>query len=167
MSFKRAIFFDRDGVLNRELGDYVCKPEDFDILPDAVECIKLANERGFLSIIITNQGGIDKGLYTHETLAAIHRKIIDACQKEGAKIDDIFYCPHHPKVSMCLCRKPDSMMLEKAVGKFGLNIDECIMIGDTERDMQAAEKLGIKGILIQPNSPKLRLLTEEIDRIDR
>lgn len=162
---QKAIFFDRDGVINREIGDYVCRIEDFELLDDAVDCIKLAKDNGFLAILITNQGGIDKGLYSVEDLNSFHQKIIDACREKSVEIDDIYFCPHHPNVGNCICRKPNSGMLEKAIAKFGLNIEQCLMIGDTQRDMDAAEKVGVKGLLIQPNSSKFRLLNESIQEL--
>lgn len=159
---QRAIFFDRDGVLNREIGDYVSRLEDFEILEDAVACIKLAKEQGYMAIVITNQGGIDKALYTEEDLASFHKKLQNACHSAGTAIDDFYYCRHHPVRGHCLCRKPDSLMLEKAMAKYNIDSGQSLMIGDTERDIQAAEKVGIRALLVQPNSEKLRLLEKEI-----
>ena len=163
---QKAIFFDRDGVLNKEIGDYVCKIDDFEILPDAVDCIKLAKSLGYLAIVITNQGGIDKKLYTAEELKTFHQKLQNACVENGTMIDDFYYCPHHPLVGKCLCRKPDSMLLEKAIAKYQIDPSRSLMIGDTSRDMEAAKKAGVHGLLIQPNSAKLRLLEEEIQKIN-
>lgn len=159
---RKAIFFDRDGVLNREIGDYVCNIRDFDILPDAVDCIKLAREHGFMAIVITNQGGIDKKLYSHDDLYSFHQKLKAECHDKGTEIDDFYYCPHHPIKGKCLCRKPDSLMLEKAIAKYQIDRTKSLMIGDTERDMLAAAKAGVKSLLVQPNSEKLRLLEREI-----
>ena len=156
---RRANFFDRDGILNREIGNYVCKVEDFELLTDAVECIQIAKKSGFMVFIITNQGGIAKKLYTHEDLKIFHHKILNATD---FKVDEIFYCHHHPEISNCICRKPDSLMLEKAIAKYQLDKKKCFMIGDTPRDIQAAEKAGIKGLLVQPNSDKIHLLKEQI-----
>ncbi len=159
---QKAIFFDRDGVLNREIGDYVCKIEDFEILPDSADCVKLAKENGFMAIVITNQGGIDKDLYSIEELGTFHQKLQNACKEIGTQIDDFYFCPHHPIKGKCLCRKPDSLMIEKAIAKYQLNPELCLIIGDTERDMKAGEKAGIQTLLIQPNSEKKRLLEEAI-----
>jgi D-glycero-D-manno-heptose 1,7-bisphosphate phosphatase len=162
---QRAVFFDRDGVINQEMGDYVCHPNDFHILPDALDCIKLAHENGFKAIIITNQGGINKGLYNEQTLTEIHQVLINECVKNGTTIDDIYYCRHHPIVGKCLCRKPESLMLEKAIAKYQLMPSNCIMIGDHQRDMDAALKAGVNGLLVKPNEPKLHLLKEQINAI--
>jgi D-glycero-D-manno-heptose 1,7-bisphosphate phosphatase len=164
---QKAIFFDRDGVLNKEIGDYVCKIEDFEILPDAVDCIKLAKSLGFLAIVVTNQGGIGKKLYSAKELHSFHLKLQDACVENGTKIDDFYYCPHHPISSKCLCRKPDSLMLEKAVAKYNIDKTKSFMIGDTSRDIEAAQKAGIHGLLIQPNSNKFRLFEEEIVKFNQ
>lgn len=162
---QRAIFFDRDGVLNREIGDYVCRIEDFEILPDSAACVKLARDNGFMAIVITNQGGIDKELYSKSDLNSFHKKLQDHLFENGTKIDDFYYCPHHPIKGKCLCRKPDSMMLEKAVAKHKIDIKNSLMIGDTFRDIEAATKAGIQSLLIQPNGEKLRLLEIEINRL--
>lgn len=161
----RAIFFDRDGVLNREIGDYVCNIEDFEVLPDSVDCIKMVKDMGFMAIVITNQGGIDKELYSVDELGQFHDKLQKACIEKGTRIDDFYFCPHHPIKGKCLCRKPDSMMIEKALAKYKLDPKYCLIIGDTERDIQAGLKAGISTLLIQPNSEKIRLLKAEIERL--
>jgi D-glycero-D-manno-heptose 1,7-bisphosphate phosphatase len=162
---QRAVFFDRDGVINREMGDYVTQINDFHILADAIDCIKLAHEHGFKVIVITNQGGIDKGLYDENTLKEIHQKLINECVINGTTIEDIYYCRHHPIVGKCLCRKPESLMIEKAIAKYQLIPSQCIMIGDHQRDIDAAKKAGVFGLLVQPNEPKLHLLKEQIKNI--
>jgi len=162
---QKAIFFDRDGVLNREIGDYVCRIDDFEVLPDSAACIKLARDHGFLAIVITNQGGIDKGLYSAADLHSFHMKLQDACIAFGTEIDDFYHCPHHPIKGHCLCRKPDSLMIEKAAAKYKIDKSASLMIGDTFRDIEAAEKAGVRGLLIQPNSEKFRLLEEAIRQL--
>ena len=115
------MFLDRDGIINRELGDYVTHPDQFELNPGIAEAIKYANENGILAIVITNQGGIAKGLYTESVLEQIHEKMRSLLDKQGAKIDAIYFCPHHPEVSgACLCRKPGSLLIEKAVSHFGI-----------------------------------------------
>lgn len=161
----KAIFFDRDGVLNREIGDYVTRIEDFELLPDAVECIQIANQHGFLVFVITNQGGIDKQLYTIDELYTFHNVLIKACEAKGATIQEIFFCSHHPLNGNCICRKPDSVMLEKAIAKYNIDVKRSIMFGDTPRDIEAAEKVHVKGVLVQPNTDKISLLIKEIQRI--
>ncbi|MCC6818615.1 MAG: HAD family hydrolase [Bacteroidia bacterium] len=161
----KAIFFDRDGVLNREIGDYVCHIDDFEVLQDSVECVKLAKDKGFKVIVVTNQGGIDKELYSVDELKTFHDKLQDACRNGSTLIDDFYFCPHHPIKGKCLCRKPDSLMIEKAIAKYQLNPALCLIIGDTERDIEAGQKAGISTLLIQPNTEKKRLLEEAIEKL--
>lgn len=150
---KKALFLDRDGIINRELGDYVTHPDQFILNPGIAEAIKYANDCGCLVIVITNQGGIAKGLYTEETLDQIHEKMKMLLLNEGAKIDTIYHCPHHPDVSgQCLCRKPGSLLIEKAIKHYNIDPAESLMLGDRDRDLEAAAICGIQGVLIEDNN---------------
>lgn len=164
---QKAVFFDRDGVLNQEMGDYVTKIQDFHILPDSIESIKYAKDNGFLVFIITNQGGISKGLYNEMDLNLFHENLKNECKKCGTSIDDIYYCKHHPDFGKCLCRKPESLMLEKAISKYNIDVSKSFLIGDNQRDIDSANLVQMKSILIQPNSPKLHLIIEEINNINK
>ena len=152
MQKNKALFLDRDGVINRERDEYTFKVEDFEILPSVLESLKLAQKKGYKLIVITNQGGIAKGIYTHEDVAIAHRYLKEELAKSGIILTDIFYSPHHQDYSKSLDRKPDSLMLEKAIAIYNINPDQSIMIGDSERDIIASEKVGVKGIKIEPNS---------------
>lgn len=146
MKRKSCIFLDRDGVLNRERGDYTYKLEHFEILDGVKEAIQLAKESGFLLIVITNQGGVAKGLYTLNDVMLCH----DFLQSEtNYSIDDIYVAPMHPSVSESLLRKPDSLMFEKAIAKYNIDPQTSWMIGDSERDLIAAAKVGISGYFIR------------------
>ncbi len=147
----KAIFLDRDGVINLEIGDYIKRLEDFKILPHTIEGLKLFYDKGYMLIVITNQGGIAKGEYTTETLHKIHAYMLGEFEKSGIKITEIFYCPHHPIVSNCLCRKPGSLMVEKAVSKYNILPEHSYFIGDKQRDIDCGEALCVKGILIESN----------------
>jgi D-glycero-D-manno-heptose 1,7-bisphosphate phosphatase len=140
-----CIFLDRDGVLNAERGDYTYLLDDFEVLPNVPEALQLLRANGYLLVVITNQGGIDKGLYTKKEVLACHEKLQEAC---GGIIDAMYYAPSHPSVTESLSRKPDSLMLEKAIAKFNIDIERSWFIGDRKRDLQAAAKLGIKAILV-------------------
>ena len=153
----KAVFLDRDGVINRELGHYCEKVEDFEILQDVGRSIKVLKDAGFLVIVISNQGGIAKGLYTEADINAMHSKLCDYLSNFGATIDDFYFCPHHDSVSKCLCRKPNSLMIEKAMTVYDINPALSYMIGDGKRDIEAAERAGVKGILIEPNSGILEI----------
>lgn len=144
----KAVFLDRDGVINAEVGNYIMRMDDFVVHPFAIRHIKLLHKNGYKIIVITNQGGIAKGLYSHQALAEMHALLLHLA--EGC-IDEIFYCPHHPDYSQCLCRKPDSIMIEKALAKYNIDASQSIFIGDKQRDMDAAAKAGVKGFLIDEN----------------
>ncbi len=149
MRKNKAVFLDRDGVLNKELGDYVCRAEDFQVLEHNFEPLKLLQNRGYMLIVITNQGGLAKGWYTEANLSKMHQKLRKAYSQNGIDLLEIYYCRHHPEYNgKCLCRKPGSLMLEKAAARFDIDVSKSYFIGDRERDVLAGEAAGIKGILI-------------------
>ncbi len=148
----KAVFFDRDGVINKEIGEYVYSEAQFVINDELIPALQRLQRNGFLLFIITNQGGIAKGLYSHEDVEKLHMHLLDSLKAHHIHISEIYYCPHHPDFGKCLCRKPDTLLLEKAVARFNIDVSQSFMIGDSERDIQAAEKLGIKGFQIQANT---------------
>lgn len=148
----KVIFLDRDGVINKEIGDYVFRAEDFVVNNGVIEFLKEAKQKGYSFIIISNQGGIGRGRYSKADVEKIHSDLLNDFAKEGIFIDEIYYCPHHPVSSNCLCRKPASIMIEKAIARFDIDIKSSFLIGDAQRDVEAAEKAGIQGIKIEPNS---------------
>jgi D-glycero-D-manno-heptose 1,7-bisphosphate phosphatase len=141
----KAVFLDRDGVLNAEIGDYVCRLEDFEVLPGVPEALQLLHDAGYYLIVVTNQAGIAKGLYPHEHVHACHQKLQAATNN---LIDAFYYAPSHPSVSESLSRKPGSLMLERAIARFLLDPTQCWMVGDRGRDLEAAARVGIRGILV-------------------
>lgn len=148
----KAIFLDRDGVLNREKYDYITKTEDFEILEYQIPPLKKLYEEGYLLIIITNQGGIAQQRYTEETLAEMHHLLGQKFLKAGAEITHAYYCPHHPTISGdCSCRKPKSGMILEAIATYSIDPGLSVMIGDKPRDVEAANGAGVKGILIAPD----------------
>jgi D-glycero-D-manno-heptose 1,7-bisphosphate phosphatase len=155
---RKAFFLDRDGVLNRERGDYTWEEEDFILNPDVPDFLKALQEKGFLLIVITNQGGIGKGLYTRDQYFRIEAKLRRELQVSGVELTEIYYCPHHPTETKCLCRKPGSQLLEKAIARFGIDVNRSFMVGDRERDVEAAQAVGVKSFLIEANSPLLPIL---------
>ena len=150
----KAVFLDRDGVLNKELGDYVCRFEDFKVLGHNFAPLKELQERGYLLIVITNQGGLAKGWYSDEELSRMHQHLKSIYSEQGIIISEIYYCNHHPEYNgNCLCRKPGSLMLEKAIARFRIDASRSYFIGDRERDVLAGQAAGVKGILIDSDQP--------------
>lgn len=158
----KAAFFDRDGVLNLEIGDYIKQFNDFKLLPHIYENLKKLHEKGYLLFVITNQGGIAKQLYDHKTLAEMHDFLQEECKKNGFEFTEMYYCPHHPETSACLCRKPGSLMVEKAIAKYNIDPTKSFMIGDKERDITCANGAGVKGYLIEPNQDFTFIINQEI-----
>lgn len=149
----KAVFLDRDGVLNKELGDYVCRVEDFKVL-DNFAALKELQDKGFLLIIATNQGGLAKGWYTEETLAQMHQHLKDTYAPHGVTFTDIYYCPHHPNFTgPCDCRKPQPGMLLRGIEQYNLDPTQSYFIGDRERDVEAGTAAGVTGILINSDQP--------------
>ena len=151
----KCIFLDRDGVLNEDRTDYVYRIEDM-VIPDGVaEGLQLLKKAGYMLIVITNQAGIAKGLYTRDDVMQCFDHLQNHC---GNVLDAIYYCPHHPDYdTRSLLRKPDSLMLEKAIAKYDIDPENSWMFGDALRDMQAGRRVGvrtmrIKADLVQPPS---------------
>ena len=148
MKFKCA-FLDRDGVINQDKG-YISKISDFKIYPGVGKAISLLNKKNYLVIIITNQSGIGRGLIKIKELENLHNHLKKKIKKDGAKIDDIFYCPFHPEFGRGKYkkksndRKPGDGMIKKAIKKWKINTKTSFMIGDKISDKQAAKKAKIK-----------------------
>ncbi|MGQ0829913.1 MAG: D-glycero-alpha-D-manno-heptose-1,7-bisphosphate 7-phosphatase [Bacteroidota bacterium] len=146
----KAIFLDRDGVINVERG-YTHLLEDFVILPDLIEVLQILQRRGYLFIVITNQSGIAKELYKQTDVEVIHKYMVEEFKKNKITLSEVYYCVHHPDVSRCICRKPDSLFVEKGMARFNIDPKQSYFIGDKDRDIEAAAKAGVKGILIESN----------------
>ncbi|WP_114778626.1 D-glycero-alpha-D-manno-heptose-1,7-bisphosphate 7-phosphatase [Botryobacter ruber] len=145
MHKQKCVFLDRDGVLNRELGGYAYKLEEFEVLPRVPEALALLKQHGYLLIVITNQSGISKGIFTKEDVLACHQKLQDSCD---SLIDDIYFAPGHHTISASLSRKPDSLMIERAMAKYHIDKNQSWMIGDVKRDIDAGKKAGVRTILV-------------------
>ena len=152
MSLRPCLFLDRDGVINHDPADYTKNLSEFTILPTVMEALTLAKDAGFEVVLITNQGGLAKGLYTHEDVADIHAHLTRLCEENGTPILDIFYSPHHPSTGKSLSRKPGSLMVERACAKHQLDPSRSWMVGDKQRDLDAASPVGVRGVLIEPNA---------------
>jgi D-glycero-D-manno-heptose 1,7-bisphosphate phosphatase len=148
---KKAIFLDRDGVINADQHDYTWKISDFKFLPGVFEACRNWQSQGFLLIVITNQGGIAKGLYDHADVEKLHEVMVAGFRNEKVELTEIYYCPHHPVGGNCLCRKPGSLLVEKALATFDVDPKASWFIGDRDRDVEAAAGAGVRGILIPVN----------------
>ena len=148
----KAVFLDRDGIINMEIGDYVYNVDDFVLNETIADAIKLLKESGYLVIVVTNQGGISKGIFSMADFDVVNGYMLSELEKEGAVVDEVYFCPHHPDVTKCLCRKPEPLMIEKAIARFYIDRENSYMIGDAPRDVLAAERAGVKGILVEANS---------------
>ena len=157
----KAIFLDRDGVINTERG-FTYRLQDFVILPDLIEVLQLFQQKGFILIVVSNQSGVAKGLYKQTDVEIIHSYMLNEFTKNTISISEIYYCIHHPDVSACICRKPDSLFVEKALARFDIDPKKSYFIGDKERDVEAGEKAGVTGILIEANVSLKTILNKMI-----
>ncbi|MBI3589571.1 MAG: HAD family hydrolase [Candidatus Liptonbacteria bacterium] len=154
MSHHPAVFLDRDGTINREV-DVLRDLKQLKILPRAAEAIKKINRLGFLVIVITNQPVIARGWLTEKEVDKIHAVLISRLARKGAKIDAIYYCPHHPNANLkkyrvkCHCRKPNIGMILKAAKKYKINLKKSFMIGDHTRDILTGKNAKLKTILVK------------------
>lgn len=162
---RKAIFLDRDGVINTEVGHYVWKKADFTFTDDFFPFAHAALDKGFVLIVITNQGGIAKGLYTAEAVDQLHAWMQAECARHGVEFLDIRFSPNHSEYSSSLDRKPGSLMIERAAAIHEIRLSDSWMIGDKHRDMQAGRRAGCRTALLGTDeSPdadvRLEFLTE-------
>ena len=139
----KALFIDRDGVINIDRGHVFLK-EDFEFSPGIFDLCRKYSDAGYLIVVITNQAGIAKGIYTEDAFLKLTDWMTAEFKKNGIIISKVCYCPHHPDVTgPCECRKPKPGMIIKAMEEFDLDIKECILIGDMESDLEAGRRAGI------------------------
>lgn len=140
---RKALFLDRDGVVNVEK-NYLHKIDDFELMEGIIEVCRRYQEQGYLIIIVTNQSGISRGYYTEEDFAHLSRWMVEHFKELGIAITHIYHCPHHESIDgACECRKPEPGMFLEAQKKYDINMTESVMIGDNERDIEAAVKAGV------------------------
>lgn len=155
---QKAIFLDRDGTINRYVG-FLRKIEEFELLPGVAEAIKLINSKGYLAVVVTNQPVIARGETTWDELEEIHNKMETELGKQGAYLDSIYFCPHHPHMGYegevselkfdCDCRKPKPGMIVKAARDLNIELEMSWMIGDSDSDVLAGEAAGCKTMKIK------------------
>ena len=155
----KAIFLDRDGVINQERKDYVKKLDEFKILDKIADAINIIKSHGFLVIIITNQSAINRKLVSVETLNKIHEKLQSYLEKYDTSFDQVYFCPHMPSEN-CECRKPKPGLIIQAVTDFKIDLSQSYMIGNSETDLQAARNAGCNGILLKKNQTLLEVIVD-------
>lgn len=143
----RAVFLDRDGVINKERLDYVKALHELEMISEIIQPIKMLKENGFLIVIITNQSAINRGLTSHNIVKEIHNYIQDYFRENGITIDGFYYCPHRPDEN-CDCRKPKPGLILMASDALNIDLSSSWMIGDNDSDVKAATSAGCKAIKI-------------------
>jgi D-glycero-D-manno-heptose 1,7-bisphosphate phosphatase len=164
---KSAILLDRDGVLNIDHG-YVCTPERFEWTPGAVAAVRSANDAGVLVLVVTNQAGIARGRYTQAEFHHFMEWMNMQLRSNGAHLDGWYHCPHHPNgvvpelTVACQCRKPEPGMVAQAITEWGLEPRRCVMIGDKDSDIEAANRCGVFAIRFDSGHDNLQDLLANV-----
>lgn len=154
---KPAVFLDRDGVLNIDKG-YVYRKEDFIWIDGAKEAVKLLNDLNFYVFVVTNQSGVARGYYTEDDIQKLHQWMNEELSKIGASVNGFYYCPHLPEAVIekyrvsCDCRKPAPGLILQAMNDWPIDREKSLMIGDNNKDIEAAKNAGIKGHLFTGNN---------------
>jgi D-glycero-D-manno-heptose 1,7-bisphosphate phosphatase len=151
---KRAVFFDRDGTINVEVG-YLNDLKQLELITGAGAALNRLNKAGILVVLVTNQSGVARGFFTEDFVRKTHALLADMLRKEGARLDGIYYCPHHPKsgnapyVRACDCRKPGIGMLEQAARELDVDLARSFVVGDKWSDVELGQRAGAVSILVE------------------
>jgi len=157
MMKNKAVFLDRDGVVITE-ADYLRDEKDLSLMPGAAAALVRLRRAGFKLVVVTNQSGVARGYFTLSTLARIHRTLRRLLRQKGARLDAIYFCPHHPEAAAggrhpagvrCRCRKPGTAMIEKATKRFSIDLPSSYFVGDTTTDVKTAKNAGCRSILVK------------------
>ncbi len=143
----KLVILDRDGVINEDSDAYIKSPEEWVAIPGSAEAVARLKRAGYTVVITTNQSGIARGYFDAETLEAIHRKMIQTIEAAGGGVDGIFFCPHGPEDG-CDCRKPKPGLLLQVQAAFNTDLTDVPVIGDSLRDLQSADAVGARAILV-------------------
>jgi D-glycero-D-manno-heptose 1,7-bisphosphate phosphatase len=150
---RRAVFIDRDGTISEEVG-YVNHASRYRVFPFAAEAVRTLNEAGWLAILVTNQAGVARGYFREELIGDVHNLLTQELERGGARLDAIYYCPHHPSVGEppyrqdCDCRKPRPGLIRRAAADFGLDLARCWMVGDRHSDTELARNAGVRSAFV-------------------
>jgi D-glycero-D-manno-heptose 1,7-bisphosphate phosphatase len=158
----RAVFVDRDGTLNPDL-HYLSDPDRLELYRGVPEGISLLHEHGYRVICITNQSGVERGLYSVEDVERIHQRLNELLARSDTAIDAFYYCPHAPE-SHCSCRKPGTELFERAARDWSIHLPSSAVIGDRGLDVEAGDRLGLRTILVPQIGHEAETAVEMRDR---
>ncbi|OBS09380.1 D-glycero-beta-D-manno-heptose 1,7-bisphosphate 7-phosphatase [Acidihalobacter prosperus] len=144
----KLIILDRDGVINEDSDDYIKSPDEWVPIPGSLEAIAKLNEAGYQVVVATNQSGIGRGMFDVETLAAMHEKMRRLLAVHGGRVDAVFFCPHAPG-QRCGCRKPAPGLFEEIARRYGADLGGVPAVGDSLRDIEAAQAVGAQPMLVR------------------
>jgi D-glycero-D-manno-heptose 1,7-bisphosphate phosphatase len=150
---RRAVFIDRDGTISEEVG-YVNHVSRYRVFPFAAEAIKLLRDAGWLAVLVTNQAGVARGYFREDLIGQVHALLARELERGGARLDAIYYCPHHPTVGEppyrqdCDCRKPRPGLIHRAAEELNLDLARCWMVGDRHSDMELARSAGVRAAFV-------------------
>ena len=150
---RRAVFIDRDGTISEEVG-YVNHPSRYRVFPYSAEAVRTLNEAGWLAILVTNQAGVARGYFAEEMIGSVHNLLRQELERGGARLDAIYYCPHHPSVGDapyrldCDCRKPRPGLIHRAAEDFEIDLARSWMVGDRYGDMELAHNAGVRAAFV-------------------
>lgn len=153
MTERRAVFIDRDGTISEEVG-YVNHPSRYRVFPYAAEAIKLLNDAGWLAVLVTNQAGVARGYFAEEMIGAVHDRLARELERGGARLDAVYYCPHHPTVGAppyrqtCDCRKPRPGLIRRAADDLRIDTAASWMVGDRYGDVELARNAGLRSAFV-------------------
>ena len=159
-----GVFLDRDGTLNVEV-DFLRTPDELRLIEGAAASVRKLKDSGLVICVVSNQSGVARGFLTEADLVPIHVKLREELAREGATLDGIYYCPHHPSAGIppynveCDCRKPKPGMLLKGAQEFNLDLQRCFVVGDSVVDIQAGNAVAATTILVQTGYGKQSLVT--------
>ena len=149
----RAVFLDRDGTVTEEVG-YLTDLKALTLIPGAASAIRQLNEAGFKVILVTNQSGVARGLFPETLVHEAHARLARMLAQEGARLDGVYYCPHHPHAGtthytmVCDCRKPETGLIDRAVKELAIDVNQSVMVGDKWIDVELGQRAGMKSVLV-------------------
>lgn len=150
---KMAVFLDRDGTINEQMG-YINHLSRFHLLPGVAQAIRLLNDQAIPVFVVTNQSGLARGYFPEDLLIKVHEAMVERLRAEGASLDGVYVCPHHPEAKEeryrvdCPCRKPRQGLFQQAAADHNLDLTRSYVVGDRWSDLKAAAACGAKGVLV-------------------